>query len=56
MIKPKNKAGFSKEQFLNSDRFANKRDLLQTVLKDDEKYTAEQADKLISAFLKREAK
>lgn len=55
MIKSKNKAGYSKEQFINSERYADKRDLLHAVLKDDEKYTSEQVEKLINGFLKKEA-
>lgn len=55
MIKSKNKAGYPKEQFLKSKRYSDKRDLLHAVLKDDEKYTVEQVDKLINLFLKKEA-
>ena len=50
------KAVFSKEQLLNSKRYANSRDCLKAKLKDDKFYSFEQVDAMINGFLKRKVK
>ena len=56
MAEKLSKNGFTKEQYLNSDKYADKRDLIVALLKDDETYTTSQVDKLINDFLKKEVK
>ncbi len=43
---------FSKEQLLRSERFRGKQDVLNAVLRDNEKYSAERAEQEIEKFLK----
>lgn len=43
---------YTKTQIYKSDRYANKRDIVTVMLKDDEKYTLDQVDELIEQFLK----
>lgn len=45
------KVKFSKEQILQSKRYANRKDLLNAVLKDDQ-YTFTEVDKLMNDYLK----
>nr|DAS27059.1 MAG TPA: hypothetical protein [Caudoviricetes sp.] len=47
---------FSKNQVLAFDRYANRRDLLSALLKDEKKYTIDQVDKLIQDFMKGKVK
>lgn len=47
---------FSKNQVLTFDRYANRRDLLSALLKDEKKYTIDQVDKLIQNFMKGKVK
>lgn len=46
---------YSKEQFLLSQAYANRKDILNVILKDGD-YTIEAVDKLLENFLKREVK
>ncbi len=41
---------FSKAHILTFKRYANRRDLLSVLLKDDQRYTLEQVDGLIQRF------
>lgn len=51
------KNGFSKQQFLKSSKFTPiHKDVLSALLKDGEKYTMDEAEKMINQFLKKEAK
>lgn len=43
---------YTKIQIYKSKRYANKRDIVTVMLKDDEKYTLDQVDELIEQFLK----
>lgn len=43
---------FSKAQLLEAKKYAGQKDLLNALLKDDQQYTAKQAEKLIEDFLK----
>lgn len=43
---------YTKTQIYNSKRYMNKKDIVTVMLKDDEKYTFDQVDKLIEQFLK----
>ncbi len=43
---------FTKEQLLRSERFRGKRDVLNAVLRDNEKYSVEKTEQEIEKFLK----
>lgn len=47
---------FSKEQILASAKYANKRDLVDALLTNSEKYTMEEIDKKISNYLEGKVK
>lgn len=47
---------FFKEDLVKSRRYADKRDILNALLKRGETYTIEQVDKIISDFLSKEVK
>ena len=47
---------FSKEQLLSSERFRNRRDILNALLKDGESYSFEDADSKINQYLKGKVK
>lgn len=47
---------FSKEQILVSDRYANKRDLVDALLNEKESYTIETVDNLIEKYMKGKVK
>ncbi len=47
---------FNKEQILASARYADRRDLVGALLKDSEKYTMAEIDKMISDYLKGKVK
>ncbi len=47
---------FSKESILNSKKYLNQKDLINTLLKDDKKYTLDEVDKIIEKFEKGEVK
>lgn len=43
---------YTKQQIYKSKRYMNRKDIVTVMLKDDERYTFEQVDKLIEQFLK----
>lgn len=47
---------FSKEQILASDRYANRRDLVDALLDTDKSYTLETVDNLIEKYMKGQVK
>lgn len=47
---------FSKEQILASDRYANRRDLVDALLDTDKSYTLEAIDNLIEKYMKGQVK
>ena len=47
-----NELKFPKEKILTFERFADRRDLLSVLLKDDREYTLAQADAAIQNFMK----
>ena len=49
-------AVFSKEQLINSNSFAQYRDLLTVVIQDNERISKQEAKKRIETFLKRRVK
>lgn len=52
----KEKETFDKESLLKCSKYFNRKDLLNTLLKNDVKYTFEEVDKLIDEFMKGEVK
>ena len=52
----KQEAVFSKEQLVKSEKYKQFRDILASQLADDVSYTAAQADKVITDFLKKGVK
>ncbi len=50
------RALFSKEQLLRSERFRERRDILSAVLCENEKYSVERAEQEIDKFLKGKVK
>ena len=50
------KAVLSKEQLINSNSFAQYRDLLTVIIQDNEKISKDEAKKRIETFLKRRVK
>lgn len=53
---PAAEAKHTKEQFINSTKYAANKDVLNALLQQDKTYTAEQVDQKIKAFLEKEAK
>lgn len=47
---------FSKEQIFLSDKYADKRDLVDAILDGRKKYTVETVDKMIEGFMKGKVK
>lgn len=47
---------FSKEQFLSSVQYANRRDLVDALLEKDKHYTKKEVDELINKFMKGKVK
>lgn len=45
---------YSKDKIVNSKKYANQKDLVNTLLNDDKKYTLDEVDKLIEKFKKGE--
>lgn len=45
-------ASFTREQLAASKRYANRRDLISTLLEDGKTYTLDEVDKLIEKFMK----
>lgn len=56
MAMKETKIGYTKQQFLNSETFQNKKDLVNALLVDGRMYTVDGVNKLINDFLKKEAK
>lgn len=52
----KKAAVFTKEQLLSSQRYKNKRDVLNALLFDTKTYTQKEADRLIERFMKGKVK
>lgn len=52
--KKENAIRFTKEQFVESEKYKYKVDVVRGVLKDDQTYTIEEVDKLIEDFYKTE--
>ncbi len=50
------KKEFSKEQILASAKYSKRRDLVDALLKDNEKYTLETVDNMIEKFMKGKVK
>ncbi|MCD8209170.1 MAG: hypothetical protein LUD72_14625 [Bacteroidales bacterium] len=48
----KAEATFSKKQLRASKKFGNRTDALEVILKDDERYTIAECEKLLNDFLK----
>ena len=47
---------FSKSSIINSARYINKRDAINVVLKDNQKYTLKEVDEMLEKFYKTEVK
>ena len=47
---------FAKSQIIGSDKYKNRADLLNVLLKDDKEYTLSEIEKKIEDFLSREVK
>lgn len=47
---------FSKEQILASDRYANRRDLVDALLDEDKSYTMKTVDNLVEKYMKGQVK
>lgn len=50
------KLGYSKEQILKSEKYANRKDILAIVLEDGKIYSHEEIEKEIDKFMKKEVK
>ena len=55
-IKENTDRKYTKEQLLKSKRYADNRDVLSAVLKDNNSYTLETVDKLIKDFKRKRVK
>lgn len=53
MVPKPTAATFNKSHILTFKRYANRRDLLTQLLKDEEDYTLDQVDGLIQTFMKK---
>lgn len=49
----KEESTFTKQQIIKSNKFKNRIDLINTILKDDELYTIHDVEEKINKFLKR---
>ncbi len=47
---------YSKKSFLKSKKYAHRRDILETIIKDDEQLTTMELEKRIDTFMKGEVK
>ncbi len=47
---------FSKKSFLKSKKYAHRRDIVETIVKDNEQLTTMELEKRIDAFMKGEVK
>lgn len=52
----KNDGAFTKEQLLSSERFRNKRDLLNALLRENKLYAVSQAEEMIEIYMKGKVK
>lgn len=48
--------GFTKEQILSSNKYSNRRDILEVLLENEKAYSFEEVDALIDKFMKGEVK
>ena len=55
-VTPDSVRRFSKQQLLSSKKFSDRKDLLNAVLSENEKYTVEAAEEKIKQFLKGKVK
>ncbi len=55
-VKETNTKRYTKEQLIASQRYADKRDLLEALLDDDKKYSLSDADSKIEKYMKGEVK
>lgn len=55
-VKETNTKRYTKEQLIVSQRYADKRDLLEALLDDDKKYSLSDADGKIEKYMKGEVK
>ena len=56
-IRPKKiKPTFTKEQFINSERYHYKQDLIEVLLDPHLKYTVDEVDEMIKTYMESEAK
>lgn len=56
MVKEQESTVFTKKQLMQARRFAEKRDILQVLLKEDRKYSIVETQRLIEKFLQRKVK
>lgn len=56
MAKKTSQACYTKRDILISEKYKNKRDILNVILKDNAYYTLEDINKLLETFLKKEVK
>lgn len=55
-VEKKEELAFTKEAILNSNKYANRRDVLGAILKDGESYTTEQVETLLAKFMRGKVK
>ena len=55
-VKKRAESKFSKEQLISSERYVNRRDLVDALLEDDREYTINEVDKKIDEFMKGKVK
>lgn len=55
-IEAEAKEAFTKDQFYNSKKYEEYKDLIQILLEEDKNYTFEEVDSMIKEFLKKEVK
>lgn len=51
-LKGRRSAKYKKEQFLYAERYRERRDLIQALLKEGQEYSLEEADRLLEDYLK----
>ena len=47
---------FSKKQLASAEKFSDKRDMLNALLEEEKSYTADEAEKIISDYMKGQVK
>lgn len=50
------RTAFTKRAFLRAEEYADRRDLIAALLKDEETYTVSEVDEIITSFLGKEVK